>query len=130
MSDTINPFIDFELSQDAIKLANMLYNTYRQEGGPYLRISVQRLCEVFGFIHYTCSTEEKQSLRDLFDELNEPIRVVDFKYKNRVFEWEILQFCSFEKSWEEDDEYIDLILNEMFIAAMKEYMEESFITTY
>lgn len=130
-NDALNPFIDFELSKDAVKLANMLYNTYRQESDPHLVVSVQRLCEVFGFRHYTCSKKEKQILRDLFDELNEPIRVVDFKYKNRTYEWKSLQFCTFEKSWEDKDTSIELILNEMYIAAMKEYLEEdSFIPTF
>ncbi len=130
-SDALNPFIDFTLSKDAIKLANMIYNTYKQENDPYLVVSVQRLCAVFGFRHYTCSKKEKQILRDLFDELNEPIRVIDFKYKNRTYEWKSLQFCTFEKSWEDEDTSIELMLNEMYIAAMKEYLEEdSFIPTF
>jgi len=128
--DSLNPFIDFKLSRDASKLANVLYNTYRQEDDASLVVSVHRLCEVFGFIHYTCSKEEKQYLRDLFDELNEPIRVIDFQYGNQHYDWEVLQFCAFEMPWGDEDEHIELIINEMYIAVMKAYLNEPFITTY
>lgn len=118
------------LSDDAIKLANVLYNTYKQEDDAYLVISVRRLCEVFGFTHYTCSKDEKQYLRDLFDELNEPIRVVDFQYGSKLYDWEALQFCTFEKPWRDEDKQIVLTLNEMFIAVMKAYLDDPFIATY
>jgi hypothetical protein len=126
-NDTYNPFANFSLSDDALRLANVLYNTYVQEDDPFLEVNVNRLCEIFGYRGYTYKKEELQHIRDLFEELNEPIAVVDFKYGSRTYDWKALSFCSFEKPWKEGDETIEIVINEMYIAAVKEYMEKPFI---
>jgi hypothetical protein len=99
--ETYNPFANFSLSDDAVRLANALYNTYVQEDDPFLEINVNRLCEIFGYRGYTHKREELQHIRDLFEELNEPIAVVDFQYGSRHYDWRALSFCSFEKPWKE-----------------------------
>jgi len=122
-----DPFADVNLSDDAIKLANVLYNTYVQEHYPYLEISVVRLCEVFGYSAYPVSKEAIEYLQEVFDELNEPVLVTNFKFGSRIHDWKVIQFCEFDHPWEEEDEYIEVTINEMFIAAMKEYMSTPFI---
>jgi hypothetical protein len=122
-----NPFANLELSEDAVRLANAVYNTYVQEDYPYLEITVKRLCEIFGFTGYTHRPEELDYIRGLFEELNEPIAVVDFKYGSRVYDWKALQFCSFEKPWRNEDTTIEIVINEMYVAAVREFMEKPFI---
>ena len=126
-NNTYNPFANMELSDDAVKLANVIYNTYVQEDYPYLEIKVNRLCEIFGFRGYTHSKEELDYIRGLFEELNEPIAVVDFKYGSKTYDWKALQFCSFETPWQDSDQTIEIVINEMYLAAVKEYMEKPFI---
>jgi len=126
-NDPLNPFHTVELSSDAVKLANAVYNTYWQEKYPYLIVSVERLFELFGYSKESSGKKERQFIRELFEELNEPIRVINFKYGIKVYDWEALQFCVFEKSWEDEDDFIELTINEMYIAVMKEYLEEPFL---
>lgn len=126
-NDSYNPFAHFSLSDDAVRLANILYNTYVQDDDPFLEINVGRLCGIFGYHGYTHKKEELQYIRDLFEELNEPIAVVDFKYGSRRYDWKALSFCSFEKPWSDEDETIEIVINEMYIAAVKEFMEKPFI---
>jgi hypothetical protein len=122
-----NPFAKFSLSPDAVKLANALYNTYVQEDYPQLEISVKRLCELFGFHGFTPKPDDLDYIRGLFDELNEPIAVIDFKYRHKLYEWMAMQFCTFEKPWRNDDDTIEVLINEMYLEAVREYMEKPFI---
>lgn len=126
-NNAYNPFANLELSDDAVKLANAIYNTYVQEDYPYLEIGVNRLCQIFGYTGYTHSREDLDYIRGLFEELNEPIAVVDFKYGAKTYDWKALQFCSFEKPWQDADQTIEIVINEMYIAAVSEFMEDPFI---
>ena len=119
-----NPFENFELSDDAIKLANAIYNTYLLDKYPYLHIPVNRLCGMFGLDFSKASTDR---LREIFEELNEPIVVTNFQYGSKVHDWTVLQFCEFEKNWEDGDAYIDIYLEEMYVEAIKRFMEKPFI---
>lgn len=125
-----NPFANFELSDDAVKLANALYNTYVQEDYPYLQVSVKRLCEIFGYSGYTPGPEALAHIRTLFEELNEPIAVVNFKYGSRTYDWKVLSFCRFEKPWQEEDATIEIVIDEMYLAAVAAYMERPFIPVH
>lgn len=127
MEETNNPFANVELSDNAKRLANAIYNTYIQEKYPYIEISVKRLYKMFGEDHYTHSQEEFERLQSLFEELNEPVALTNFKYGSKTYPWVVVQFCEFEKEWEIGDETIDIQINEMYLAAMKEYMDEPFL---
>jgi len=122
-----NPFAHLDLSDDAVRLANAIYNTYVQENYPYLEVGVKRLCQIFGFTGYTLAKADLDYVRGLFEELNEPIAVVDFKYGSKTYPWKALQFCAFEKPWKDEDENIEIVINEMYLAAVQEYMEKPFI---
>ena len=119
-----NPFANVDLSDEAIKLANAIYHTYLLDKYPYLHIPVQRLCAIFGL---EFDKEATDRLREIFEELNEPIVVTDFQYGSKVHDWTVLQFCEFEKRWEEGDAYVDIYLEEMYVEAMKRFMEKPFV---
>ena len=119
-----NPFATVDLSDEAIKLANAIYNTYLLDKYPYLHIPVERLCGMFGL---GFSKESTDHLRKVFEELNEPIVVTDFQYGSKVHRWTVLQFCEFEKKWEDGDAYIDIYIEEMYIEAMKRFMEKPIV---
>jgi hypothetical protein len=122
-----NPFDNFELSESAKRLANALYNTFVQEQSPYFEVSVKRLYQMFGADHYTHSKDEFERLVALFEELNEPIALTNFKYGSKTYEWIFLQFCEIENDWKIDDEMLDIHINEMYLAAMKEFMNDPFL---
>ena len=119
-----NPFEHFQLSEHALKLANALYNTYVQEKYPYLEISVEKLCGIFGLVY---DAEAVAYLRGIFDELNEPIAVKDFLYGSKRYSWKILQFCEFEEEWKDGDTHIEVHIDEMYLEAMKQYMQKPFV---
>ena len=125
--DKQNPFANFQLSDDAAHLANALYNTYVLEDDPELEISVDRLYAAF---RYARAPESYKYLIHLFMELNEPIAVSDFEYRGTIYGWKILEFCTFDKPWQEADDYIELQINEMYLAAMGRFMEEPFLKLF
>ncbi len=122
-----NPFENLELSEAAKRLANALYNTYVQEHSPYIEVSVKRLYQMFGEDHYSHSPAEFDRLVALFEELNEPIALTNFKYGSKNYEWVFLQFCEIEGDWTIADETVEITINEMYLAAMKEFMDDPFL---
>jgi hypothetical protein len=119
-----NTFISDLPSKDAIKLANAIYQTYMLEDDPSLSLSVIRLCEVFAL---TYSKETYLYFLKLFDELNEPVALKDFSYENRVYEWLVAEFCTFDSEWKFEDKHIQITVNEIYLSAMQSLMEEPFI---
>jgi hypothetical protein len=117
-------FISNLPGQEAIKLANAIYQTYLVEDSSHLQFSVKRLCEIYNF-EFTQDTF--CYFKTLFAELNEPVAVTDFTYKGDFYKWLVLDFCSFENEWKFEDEYINIAINEIYLSAMKELMQEPFI---
>lgn len=122
-----NPFANVVLSDEAKRLANAIYNTYVQEQYPYIEISVKKLYQMFGEDHYTHSITEFEHLKGIFEELNEPVALTNFKYGSKTYPWVIVQFCEFERDWKIEDETIEIQISEMYLAALKEYMDEPFL---
>ena len=124
-SDKKRSFIVELPSKDAIKLANAIYNTYIFEGkNPYLSLSVKRLCDMYNMFD---DEDSHAYIRELFEELNEPAVVENFKYRGHIIDWKVISFCEFEHVWKDDDPYIEVNLNEMYLAAMAELMDEPFL---
>ncbi len=111
-------------SDDAIKLANAIYQTYLVEDTPYLTLSVKRLCDIYAFEH---TQETVQYFKELFVELNEPVVITDFTYEKKLYPWLVIEFCSFEEVWHYEDEHVEIVVNEMFLSAMQKLMPEPFI---
>ncbi len=122
-----NPFANFTLSDDAVHLANAIYNTYVLEDDPELVISVDRLYAAF---RYARAKESYDYINHLFTQLNEPIAVSDFEYRGTIYGWKILEFCKFTKPWQEADDYLELEINEMYLAAMGRFMDEPFLKLF
>ena len=118
------PFISELPSQEAIKLANAIYQTYALEEESHIKISVKRLCQVFERKH---NAETVRYFKRLFEELNEPVVVTDFDYDGHYYKWLVLQFCSFEKFWDNKDRYCYIAVNEVYLKAMRELMKKPFI---
>ncbi len=113
-----------DLSEDAIKLANILYNTYINENDAELHIPVLKLCQVF---NYECDDISKSMIMKLFEELNEPVMVPSFEYHGKKMSWQVMSFCSFDEVWKIEDEFIEIYMNEMFLYVLKHYVHEPFL---
>jgi len=122
---TPKPMIMAPLSEDAVKLATAIYNTYVAEGEPYLSIPLKKLCEMYGLNN---SHETYEHLQNLFAELNEPVLIEDFVFRGHLYKWEAITFCSFDEEWKEGDLMLEVTINELFLQVMKERMASPFIT--
>ena len=111
-------------SERAVRLANDIYFTYLYEETPDVRISVARLCEVFG---NSDVSQVKKMVVEAFEELNEPIVLSDCSFQGKHVEWMLLEFFTYTFCVIEDGEYIDLELNEKYLHALETLDEEPYI---
>ena len=125
--ETSTPMVMAPLSLKSAKLAEAIYNTYIAENEPYLTISLESLCRLFNLED---SYESYVYLQGLFEELNEPVLVEDFVFRGHFYKWEVVSFCSFDKDWKKGDAFLEVTINELFLAAMKERMVDPFISLH
>jgi len=111
-------------SPTAVRLANDIYYTYLQEESPTVRISLKRLCEVFGDADVM---HVKISVAQIFEELNEPIALSDFHYRGKTIEWATVNFFQYVFCCENGNDYIDLEINELYLEALRRMEEDSYI---
>ena len=113
------------LDKDALKLAQSIYSTYIvNEKDPYLDISLDKLYRLLGLDNSPSSLER---LIEVFVDLTEPIIVEDFEYGGKKFPEKILTFCTFNEVEKDGIVYMEIELDEMYLAAMKNYMIDPFL---
>jgi len=122
----IDSLIKEEPSRDAIRLAQVIYNTYLQVDDPDMCVPITRICKVF---NAECNKEFLRYLGTLFEELNEPIIAKHFNYHGKLYAWKVLKFCAVEQLQGDSGNYLDVHLNEMFIEAVKESDEDPFFVS-
>ena len=111
-------------SERAVRLANDIYYTYLQEESLEIRISVARLCEIFGDHDVT---QVKIHAAQIFEELNEPIVIEDFHYYGKKIEWQMAHFFDYHFCCENEHDYIDLVIHEIYLDALKSLDDEPYI---
>ena len=109
-------------SKDALRLARAIHNTYiEDEKDLYMEIRVETLTSLFDIasdedgIHY---------LTNLFEEINEPISVENFKFYGEEYELRFMKFCKYKIK----EDIVKIELSEEFLLAEKEYMIDKFLT--
>lgn len=111
-------------SEEAVRLANNIYHTYIQEGSPYLHISLQLLCRLFG----DCEGDRvKEHIVALLEELNEPIAIENVTLKGKKIDWQVLRFLRYGFSSENGKEYLDIEINESYLEALSTLEAEPYI---
>ena len=124
MEVTKQKFVVNHPSEDAVRLANDIYYTYLQQGSPFLHISLQRLCKIFG----DCDEKRvKRRITELFEELNEPIAVENVWNRGKKIEWSAINFFSYSFNFENDHAYVDIEINEIFLEVLEEFELEPYI---
>ena len=108
----------------AVRLANDIYYTYLQEEENCICISVDRLCEVFGDSDIM---SVKICAAQIFEELNEPIALENYHYRGETIKWRPIQFFTYHFFTEDDQEYIHVEINELFLDALEKLESEPFI---
>jgi len=109
------------LSRDGLKFAKALYHTYLKDD--------KNLCmefptkAVLGLFKLSYSKESMVYIQSLFEELNEPILVKDFKIFGKVYDMKFIRFCTYTL----DKNKIEVELNPDYLLAESEYMQERFL---
>ncbi len=111
-------------SDAAVRLANDIYYTYLQAEGNCICISVDRLCEVFGDSEVM---RVKICAARIFEELNEPIALENYKYRGEKIVWRSIHFFTYHFFSEDDHEYIHVEINELFLDVLEKLESEPFI---
>ncbi len=111
------------LSEDALKLVRAIYNTYKEDVDElYLEIKISSLLHLLKIVN-THDDNIKNYIINLFEELNEPICVKNFKFYNAVYPMKFIKFCTYKVQ----DEIVEIELNEEYIYAIEEYMIDPYL---
>ena len=106
---------------DALKLARAIYNTYL-ENNEDLFMEI-KTTTVLKLLKLHSSKEGLKYLRFLFEELNEPLCVKNFKYCAKTYTMRFVIFCSYKIQ----EETIEIELSEEFLHVEDVYMLDPFL---
>lgn len=110
-----------ELSKDTLRLARAIYNTH--VGDNYyldLEIKFKNICSL---LNLQPTNESINYIKTLFIELNEPICVKNFTYKNKTFPMRFVIFCTYTFT----NDSVKLELSEEYLEVEANYMLDSFL---
>jgi len=113
-------------SDAAIRLANGIYFTSLQEGEHYVYLSLSQLCKSLE----NCEAEDwyaKTIISELLDELVEPVVIENIHMHGRLITWKAVSLLSYTFCLEDGEQYVDIVLDEIFIEVMKQYEIEPYI---
>ncbi|WP_294967037.1 hypothetical protein [Sulfurimonas sp.] len=109
------------LDADAQKLARAIYNTHLENNNDlFMRIKIK---SILTLLNLQSSNEAIKYVRFLFEELNEPLCVKNFKYYSKTYPMRFVVFCSYKIK----DETIEIMLSEEFLHVEDEYMLDPFL---
>ena len=116
-------------SEAAVKLANCIYHTSIEEGETYVYHPLKHLYTIFEDLDET-NWYAKDQVTRLLDELSEPVAIENFTYNRKEIPWQAIALLSYEFVLEEDEEYIDIELNPMFLEVMSTIEAEPYINIH
>ena len=111
-------------SEEAVKLANSIYFTAIQSEEDNVYIPLNKLCKLFNICD---EPDMKARITALLEELREPIAVENFTYQRKEYKWKAMSFITYTFSTENDQEYVNIHLDRMFIEMMSKLEAEPYI---
>jgi len=110
------------LSQEAVKFARAIYFTHlKDETNLYLEIKITSIMKL---LNLHSSKETIEHIRELFQELNEPLAVKDFEFFGKTYPLRFVTFCKYKIN----AEILEIELSEEFLHVENHYMLDSFLT--
>ena len=107
---------------DTLKLMKAIYNTYINE---HKNLDLEiRLHNIFKHLKLSDSEASIIYLENLFEDMNEPLRVENFKFYLDEYPVRYVTFCTYTI----DGDIVEIALDEEFLLAEKEYMIDSFLS--
>jgi hypothetical protein len=109
------------LSDEALRVARAIYNTYFVKGNElHLEIKIQMIANLLKIPPDTSAT---QHLIQIFEELNEPLEVLNFRYEKNFYPRRFIFFFKYEII--QDRVIIDI--SSEFLYAHDNYMSDAFL---
>ena len=108
------------LSDNALKLARAVYNTYITYDDFEMEIKFQTFYKLLNL--HPCK-DSVNDIQNLLEELNEPLAVRNFEFHGETTQLKFIQFCSYRI----EKETIKINLSEEYLHAQSEYMLDSFL---
>ena len=109
------------LSAKALKLARGLYHTYiENEELLVIEIKIQTFFKLLDL--HPCN-DSLRDIRNLLEELNEPLAVKNFAFRGKTTQLKFIQFCNYEIK----TETIIIELSQEYLHAHRYYMLDSFL---
>ena len=106
---------------DALKLARAIYNTYLENDKElFMEIKIKN---ILNLLKLQSSKESLKYIRYLFEELNEPLCVTNFKFYAKTYPMRFVVFCNYTIK----EETIEIELNEEFLHVEEAYMLDPFL---
>ncbi|MFT7005017.1 MAG: hypothetical protein ACJAWW_002383 [Sulfurimonas sp.] len=107
--------------EDTLKLARAIYNTYMQNDKDiHMEIKIENILKL---LKLRQSKKAISYIKYLFEELNEPLCVKNFKFFAKIHPLRFVVFCNYVIK----DEIIEIELSEEFLHVEQEYMLDSFL---
>lgn len=108
------------VSENALKLARAIYNTYITYDDLNMEIKFQTF---FKLLHLHSCKDSIKDIQDLLEELNEPLAVRNFEFNGETIQLKFIQFCAYTIH----EETIEINLCPEYLHAQSEYMLDSFL---
>jgi hypothetical protein len=106
---------------DALKLVRAIYNTYLENNKDlFMKIKIKN---ILNLLKLQSSKESLKYIRYLFEELNEPLCVTNFKFYAKTYPMRLVVFCNYKIN----DDIIEIELNEEFLYVEEFYMLDPFL---
>lgn len=113
------------IAKETQTLAEVIYNTYlTNKQDPYMLIPIKKFYKLFDLENSDASIE---LVIDIFIDLTEPIFIEEFEFRAQKYKNIILTFCTFKFIKQENDIFLEIELNEMYLEALKRYISEPYL---
>ncbi len=110
------------LSQDALRLARALYNTYEENDDDDLDMDI-KIEAILRLLKLENTQDSLLYIRKLLEELNEPLGVKDFAFEGNRYPLRFVTFCKYSFH----DEILHIQLSQEYLDVQKNYMLDAFL---
>lgn len=110
------------LSQDTLRLARALYNTYEENDDDDLDMDI-KIEAILRLLKLENTQDSLLYIRKLLEELNEPLGVKDFTFEGKRYPLRFVTFCKYSFH----NEILHIQLSQEYLDVQKNYMLDAFL---
>lgn len=109
------------LEADVLKLARAIYNTHVKDNHElFMDIKIST---ILNLLNLQKSDKSLKYIQYLFEELNEPLCVKNFKFYANIYPMRFIYFCTYSIQ----SDFIEIELSEEYLYAIENYMIDPYL---